>query len=195
MGVELVVIGCSWGGLAALNTIFAGLPVGLDVAIAVAQHRMAQSADGLAGSLQKHSLLPISEAEDKTPIVPGTIYLAPPDYHLIVEPGSFALSTDQAVQYARPSIDVLFESAADSYGDALVGVILTGANDDGAAGLKHVRELGGRAVVQDPSSAVRPEMPAAALATVRSARVLPLESIAPYLVELCRHDVAATGDR
>ena len=185
MAYDLVVIGCSWGGLGALGTIFSKLPPTLDVAIAIAQHRMAQSADCLAVSLQKKSPLPVIDVNDKDPIERGRIYLAPPDYHLIVEQGSFALSTDEVVQYARPSIDVLFESAAESYGERVLGVILTGANEDGATGLAHVKRRGGCAVVQDPSTAVRAEMPKAALAATNVDKVLPLDEIAGFLAQVC----------
>ncbi|MDQ3940037.1 MAG: chemotaxis protein CheB [Actinomycetota bacterium] len=195
MSFELVTIGCSWGGLGALGTIFSGLPGDFGAAIVVAQHRMAQSPDGLALSLQKRSRLPVKDAEDKEPIEPGRIYLAPPDYHLLVEPGSFALSIDKMVQYARPSIDVLFESAADSYGDKLIGVILTGANEDGAAGLARVKQRGGCALVQDPSTAVRSEMPRAALEAVRPDRTMPLQEIGPYLADVCGRTAGDEGVR
>ena len=182
---ELIVIGCSWGGLEACATIFEALPVTFPTPIAVAQHRMIESAGGLAMSMARRGSLPVGDVNDKQLIEPGRIYLAPPDYHLLVEPGSFALSTDEAVQYARPSIDVLFESAADSYGDKLIAVILTGANEDGAAGLARVRDQGGFTVVQDPATAVRAEMPQAALAAIRPHKVLPLDEIGPFLVQLC----------
>ena len=183
MSFDLVVIGCSWGGLQALGEIFSRLPATFDVPIAVAQHRMASSADALARSLEARGPLPVKDAHDKEPIERGNVYLAPPDYHLLVEPGSFALSTDELVQYARPSIDVLFESAADAYRERLIGVILTGANEDGAAGLARVKDQGGVTVVQDPSTAMRREMPDAALAAVRPDKVLPLAEIGPFLVE------------
>ena len=167
-----------------MGEVFSHLPSSFDVPIAVVQHRMATSADALAKALAKRGPLPVIDADDKQPIESGNIYLAPPDYHLLVEPGSFALSTDALVQYARPSIDVLFESAADTYAERLIGVILTGANDDGAAGLARVKDQGGVAVVQDPSTAMRREMPDAALAAVRPDKVLPLEEIGPFIVEL-----------
>jgi two-component system chemotaxis response regulator CheB len=126
----------------------------------------------------------VVEVEDKDLIAPGRVYLAPPDYHLLVEPGSFALSVDERVQYARPSIDVLFESAADAYGERVIGVVLTGANADGAAGLARIAKRGGAAIVQDPETAEAREMPAAALAAA-PATVLPLESIGPHIAELC----------
>jgi two-component system chemotaxis response regulator CheB len=113
------------------------------------------------------------------------VYLAPPDYHLLVERGSFALSVDERVQNARPSIDVLFESAADAYGEGVIGVILTGANQDGAAGLAKIKERGGVAIVQDPSGAERRTMPDAAIAATVADAVLPLDEIGRFIYGLC----------
>ena len=110
------------------------------------------------------------------------MYLAPPDYHVLIEPGRIALSIDEPVSYSRPSIDVLFESAADVYGPRVVAVLLTGANADGSKGLVRVKAAGGYAIVQDPSTAESPEMPAAGIASVPVDRVLPLEQIAAELV-------------
>lgn len=182
---RLVVIGCSWGGFHALREIFAALPANFPVPIVVAQHRLAQGPDGLHTSLQSASKIPIADIMDKEPLLGGAIYLAPADYHTIVEGKFLALSTEEVVQFARPSIDVLFESAANSYGEALIAVILTGANEDGAEGLRRVKELGGYAIVQDPESAIRREMPEAALAKVRPDRTLPLSEIGNALAELC----------
>ena len=128
--------------------------------------------------------LPVADANDKTPIEPGHVYLAPPDYHLLVQPGYFSLSTDDRVHFARPSIDVLFESAADAYRERVVGVILTGANADGAAGLSRIKRSGGVAVVQDPLTAERNEMPGAALAATAADAILPLGEIGPFLYGL-----------
>ena len=129
--------------------------------------------------------LNVCDADDKQPLERGYVYLAPPDYHLLVEGTHLALSVESPVAFSRPSIDVLLESAGEEYGDRCVGVVLTGANDDGARGLARIRELGGAAIVQDPATAERPEMPRAALRAVPDADVLPLEEIAPRLVELC----------
>ena len=186
MAYELVVVGCSWGGLAALGRLLDHLPDGVDLPIVVAQHRGPDALRGaLAATLQRGLARPVLEVEDKDPIAPGRIYLAPPDYHLLVEPGSFALSVDEHVQYARPSIDVLFESAADAYGERVIGVVLTGANDDGADGLARIVARGGAAVVQDPATAEAPEMPKAALAAAPQATVLPLDRIGPHVAQLC----------
>jgi two-component system, chemotaxis family, protein-glutamate methylesterase/glutaminase len=129
--------------------------------------------------------LQVAEAGDKDEIRPGTAYVAAPDYHVLVEPGLLTLSTDEPVLYARPSIDVLFETAAESYRERCIGVVLTGANADGARGLAHIVELGGTAIVQDPETARRDEMPRAALRAAPSARVAPIAGIAPLLVDLC----------
>lgn len=183
---DLVVAGTSWGGLDALRWLLGGLPDDFPVPIVIVQHRSTESSEVMVRMLQSRSSLAISEASDKDVIEPGHVYIAPPDYHLLVEPGSLALSTDEVVHHSRPSIDVAFESAADAYRNRLVGVILTGANTDGSAGLKRIRDEGGVTVVQDPATAARPEMPSAAVAAVKGARILPLRKIAPFLVEICR---------
>jgi two-component system chemotaxis response regulator CheB len=126
----------------------------------------------------------VREVDDKEAIEPRHVYLAPPDYHLLVERGSFALSTDERVQHARPSIDVLFESAADAYGERVIGIVLTGANEDGAAGLARIADRGGLAIVQDPESAERRAMPDAAIAA-GTPTVLPLEEIGPFVAARC----------
>jgi len=182
---DLVVVGTSWGGLQALGTLLEGLPPRFGLPIVVAQHRAPDSSTILVRLLQARSSLVIREASDKDELQPGCVYIAPPDYHLLVERGTVALSTEEAVRYSRPSIDVMFESAADAYGERLVGVILTGANDDGALGLKRIRDGGGAAVVQDPASAERREMPEAAIAAVASAKVLPLEEIGSFMGQVC----------
>ena len=131
------------------------------------------------------------EASDKDELRPGTVYIAAPNYHLLIEGRTLALSTDEPVLYARPSIDVLFESAAESYREQCVGVVLTGANEDGARGLARVFELGGTALVEDPATATRDRMPRAAIAAVPDARVAPVGELAAILVELCSRTVAA----
>jgi two-component system chemotaxis response regulator CheB len=182
---DLIVIGASWGGLHAVGEILSALPAETDAAVVVAQHRANDTVDGgLAGLLEHRAHLPVDDAHDKTSIEPGHVYLAPPDYHLLVQPGYFSLSTDERVHYARPSIDVLFESASDAYRERVVGVILTGANKDGAAGLARIKHAGGVAVVQDPRTAERGEMPDAALAATAADAVLPLDQIGPFLYGL-----------
>lgn len=185
----LIVIGCSWGGFQALREIFQVLPPDFPVPIVVAQHRLAESDDGLHNALQSASQVPIEDVTDKEPLLGGAVYLAPSDYHTLVEGKFLALSTEELVQFARPSIDVLFESAANSYGESLIAVILTGANEDGAEGIARVKELGGYTIVQEPATAVRREMPDAALARVRPNKVLRVEEIGPTLVNLCSSSV------
>lgn len=185
MAYELVVVGASWGGMRAIGVLLSGLPTGFGAAVAIAQHRGVTSTGGLAHVLERTSGLPVKDADDKEPLRPGCVYLAPADYHLLVEPGAFALSIDEHVQFSRPSIDVLFESAADAYGRRAVGVLLTGSNDDGAHGLRAIQRRGGLTIAQDPATAEAPAMPAAAISVGAADKVLPLTAIAPLLVELC----------
>ena len=192
MPFPLVVVGCSWGGLAALRALLAPLPRSLTAALAVAQHRAADSADGMMATvLATETALEVDDAEDKLEMRPGRVYLAPPDYHLLVEPDAFALSVDEHVQSSRPSIDVLFESAADSFGERVIAVVLTGANEDGAAGVARVRARGGLTLAQDPATAERPEMPAAAIATGAVDQVLSLAGIAAVVAERCASEPQA----
>jgi two-component system chemotaxis response regulator CheB len=182
---DLIVIGASWGGLHAVGEILSALPPDTDAAVVIAQHRRADVVEGgLAGLLRLRAMLPVADVEDKAPIERGRVYLAPPDYHLLIEPGYFSLSKDAHVHNARPSIDVLFESAAGAYRERVIGVILTGANADGAEGLAEIKRRGGVAVVQDPGTAERREMPAAALARTAADAVLPLSEIGPFLYGL-----------
>jgi len=184
MGVEVVAIGASWGGLHALERVLEALPADFPSAVVIAQHRRVGTDGALAELLDSHCELGVCEAEDKQALGPGVVLVAPPDYHLLVEPGAVALSVDEPVNFSRPSIDVLLASAADSYGDGAVGVVLTGANADGAAGLARIAARGGTAIVQDPDSAERREMPDAALAATPAARVLALGAIGRLLVEV-----------
>jgi two-component system, chemotaxis family, protein-glutamate methylesterase/glutaminase len=182
---KLAVIGASWGGLHALGRLLAGLDSRCTLSIVIAQHRAVDSPDQVMRRFfEARCPLPASEVNDKDEIEPGHVYIAPADYHTLVEPGHFALSIDAPVMFSRPSIDVLFESAADSYGSELVAVVLTGANDDGSRGMRYVHERGGLTIVQDPSTAERPQMPAAALATGAIDRVLPIEEITLVLNEV-----------
>jgi two-component system, chemotaxis family, protein-glutamate methylesterase/glutaminase len=184
MPYELVVVGTSWGGLAALGRLLDHLPDELDLPIAIAQHRGAGSLEGaLAASLQRRVRRRVHEVDDKDPIERGHVYVAPPDYHLLVERRSFALSLDERVRHARPSIDVLFESAADAYGAGVIGVVLTGANDDGAAGLARIKERGGVAIAQDPATAEAPAMPRAAIKAAAPI-VLAVARIGPCIAEV-----------
>lgn len=179
---ELIVVGASWGGLDALSELLQGLPDELAAAVAIVQHRARDPEPGLFVTiLQRRTSRPVVEVSDKEPIRAGHVYVAPPDYHLLVEPGFFSLSTEERVMYARPSIDVTFESAADAYRESVIGIVLTGANADGAAGLARIKRAGGVAIVQDPRTAVAPAMPEAALLATAADAVLPLSELGPFL--------------
>lgn len=186
MGYALVAIGTSLGGLSALKTLLKCVPKDFPAAIAIVQHRHKESDQSLSAFLQQFTMLPVHEVEDKERIHPGNVYLAPANYHLLVEPGYFSLSVDDPVSYARPSIDVLLESAADAYAKRAIGVLLTGANQDGVQGLSTLKTRGGMTIVQAPDTAESPILPNAAIATVAVDFVLPLLDIAPLLVHLCR---------
>ena len=187
---DIVAIGASWGGLHAIGTVLAGLGPGFGAAVVVAQHRSPDDELELLPELLAHrSGLPVADGGAKDRIVPGEVIVAPAGYHLLVEDGCVELSCDGLVQFSRPSIDVLFESVADDYGRRAIGVVLTGANSDGAHGLAAIARRGGHTVVQDPETSERPEMPRAALAATRPAAVLPLEEIAGHLNSLCCPEV------
>ena len=187
MSYELIAIGASWGGLHAMSALLDGLAPEVDPPIVLAQHRGVDSLrGGLEALLQKHVERPVREPDDKEPIERAHVYVAPADYHLLVENGAFSLSTDERVQFARPSIDVLFESVAAAYAERAIGIVLTGANEDGARGLAAIKAAGGMTVVQDPASAERRFMPEAALALAGGAdAILPVGEIPGLLYELC----------
>jgi two-component system, chemotaxis family, protein-glutamate methylesterase/glutaminase len=183
---QVIVIGTSWGGLDAVSRLLDGLDDAVRQPIVVVQHRSADSEGGaLAGLLRFHTGRTVCDPDDKTELEDYHVYLGPPDYHLLVEHGHVALSTDGPVSYARPSIDVLFDSAADAYGEHAIGIVLTGANADGAAGLARIKDRGGVAIVQEPESSTRRTMPDAAIAATQADAVLPLEEIPPFLYGLC----------
>jgi len=184
MPYELVTIGTSLGGLNALESILNRLAPGFRTPIAVVQHRGVLSTGSLAGTLRRYTDLQVREAQDKEPILPGRITLAPPDYHLMVDGAEYALTTEAPVLFARPSIDVLFQSASDAYGSRLLAILLTGASRDGAAGAAHVKSRGGGLVVQEPASAECSVMPRAAIEAVTPNWVLPVEKIGPLLNHL-----------
>ena len=194
MNYEIVMVGASAGGLDAICLLLASLPADFAMAVAVVQHRSRDS-EALCEVLQDCTELVVEEVMDKSPIEPGHVYLAPPDYHLLVEPGHFSLSTDAPELYSRPSIDVAFESAADAYGPRVVGVVLTGANHDGARGLRRIARHGGHTIVQDPSTAEVAVMPTAALGEVPDAEVLTVPEIAARLDALQRASVAPRKER
>jgi two-component system chemotaxis response regulator CheB len=188
-------MGASNGGLVAFQTILADLPEELPAAVLIVQHRLAEGESRLVELMARHSRLPLVEPDDKDRIVPGHAYLAPAGYHMMVDRGSIALSTDAPIWFARPSIDVLFESVADEYGARAVAVVLTGANQDGAAGADAIRSVGGRVVVEDPESAVSSELPKAALARFRPDAVRPLAGISVLLRQWCNSPRVAVQTR
>lgn len=181
---KAIVIGASAGAVQALSQILPRLPVSYPLPVIIVVHVPA-SPSGLVALFRTKCAIAVREPEDKEPITAGTVYFAPPGYHLLVEDGqSFALSMDEPVLFSRPSIDILFESAADSYREALTGVILTGANEDGAAGAAAIGAAGGTVIVQQPEGAFASAMPSAALARCPAAQALPIEKIADYLVRV-----------
>ena len=192
---DIVVMGASLGGLSAITDVLSRLPGDFSVPIAFVQHRGAHDPDMLIHILRRMTPIPVREPHDKEQIQPGRFYVAPADYHLIVEKGAFSLSTEHAVSYARPSIDVLFETAAEAYGPGVIGVLMTGANHDGANGARRIKECGGRLIVQDPSTAESNVMPRAAIEATTVDRILPLERIAGTLVEWCGNETAHAGSR
>jgi len=191
---SIVVIGTSWGGLAALSKLFGALPGDFPIPIAVVQHRSKESERLLPQLLQDVTDLKICEMDDKDPLLPGTVHLAPADYHALIDEGMVTLTVEDPVRFSRPSIDLLFISAADTYRKGTIGIVLTGANEDGSRGLQHLVKRGGFAIVQDPKNAEIPIMPSAAIKAVPSAEVLSLEGIAARLIELTLEPVH-TGRR
>jgi two-component system chemotaxis response regulator CheB len=192
MRYEAIVIGVSAGGMNALGTILSRLPVDFALPIIIVQHMDPESYDYLTELLDRKCNISVKQAEEKEKIAKGVAYIAPPNYHLLLEEDrTFSLSVDEWVNYSRPSIDVMFESAADVYGKGLVGVVLTGANADGSAGLKKIKRAGGLAIVQDPATAHADVMPKAAIAASKVDYVLPLEEIPELFKELSN---ASRGD-
>jgi two-component system, chemotaxis family, protein-glutamate methylesterase/glutaminase len=183
------VMGASAGALEALSLILPALPEGYSLPVLVVVHQPPDKESILASLLASRCRVDVREAEDKEPVEPGVVYIAPPDYHLLVEKDfHLSLSSEEAVHYSRPSIDVLFETAADAYGEGLLGVVLSGANADGARGLQRIVEAGGGALVQRPDTAFASMMPEAALAACPSALSMTLDEIAAHLVEIA-HEV------
>ena len=191
-GYDVVVIGASWGGLSALRRVLAPLPRAFPLPIVIAQHRDVDAEDELLASLlERHTPLHVVDADDKAPLTPGTVLLGPPGYHVLVtDERCTELTVDEPVQYARPSIDVLFETAADAFGAGTIGVLLTGANADGAAGLAAIGRRGGYTIVQDPADAERGEMPRAALEAFTPDAVVALDEIPSLLGAVCGQERA-----
>jgi two-component system, chemotaxis family, protein-glutamate methylesterase/glutaminase len=182
---EAIVIGASAGAITALSTIFPHLAPDFPLPVFVVVHIPPNTKSILPEIFAPKCRIKIKEAEDKEAIVPGTVYFAPPDYHLLVESnGSLSLSSDEQEIFSRPAINVLFESAADAYGEGLVAVLLTGASHDGTRGLRAVMDAGGRGIIQDPSTAEVQTMPEAALAVCPEIKPTKLEDIGPVLAGL-----------
>ncbi len=180
--VDAVVIGASAGGVEALSILLPALPAETGVSIFIVMHLPRDRPSVLADILSRKCVLPVHEAQDKEPVLPGTVYVAPTNYHLLVDTGpQIALSADDPVHYSRPSVDVLFESAAEVYGERLLGMILTGANEDGARGLAAIKDAGGVTLVQAPDTAVSPTMAMSALALRPADAVLTLTQLADAL--------------
>lgn len=183
--IKAVVIGASAGGVQALLQILPSLPASYRLPVLIVVHVPPDRDNALVSLFQARCQIKVREAEDKEPLLPGVVYFAPSDYHLLVEKdGTLSLSSDELVNHSRPSIDVLLESAADAFGSELVGVILTGANDDGARGLQAVVEAGGVTIVEDPAEAYASAMPAASLRASPSAKAMKVAAIASYVSSL-----------
>lgn len=179
---QLVVIGGSAGSLDALSVILPSLPADFALPVLVVVHLPPARDSVLAEVLQRKCGLIVREADDKEDLRPGLVLLASPDYHLLVEPDArVSFCSDEPQMYSRPSIDVLFESAADALGGGVIGLLLSGANSDGARGLQAIARRGGIALVQAPADAQCPTMPEAALESCPQARAVPLSEIAPLL--------------
>lgn len=179
-----VVMGASWGGLQAFATILAALPRSFPAPVLLVQHQHPGSENRLAWLLDRHCQLPVVSPQDREPIRPGHVYVAPPGLHMLVEPDeTLVFSSGPAVHYSRPALDPLFFSAGVLYGARLTGVILTGANQDGAAGLAYIKQRGGLTLAQSPVSSEAPAMPEAAIKTGAVARILDLEDIGPLLAK------------
>ncbi|HEY0287306.1 MAG TPA: chemotaxis protein CheB [Pseudomonas sp.] len=185
--VDAIVVGASAGGVEALLKIFSPLPKDYRLPIIAVLHLPQERRSQLADVFKSRLSIPVKEADDKETLVPGTLYFASPGYHLSIEEDlSLSFSQEERVHHSRPSIDILFDSAAEVYGPRLAGVLLTGANNDGAWGLARIKEVGGLTVVQNPESAQARAMPEAGLALHTPDYLLPLHDIGQLLVELER---------
>jgi two-component system, chemotaxis family, protein-glutamate methylesterase/glutaminase len=185
MRYEAIVIGVSSGGLKALKLIFSSLPSDFAVPVIVVQHIGPRSENGWINLLIDNCAIPIKEADEKESVATGNIYIAPSNYHLLIEKDkTFSLTIDERVNFARPSIDVLFESAAEAYKEKLIGIILTGANSDGTEGVRRIKEYGGLVIVQDPATAESSYMPASAISAIKPDHILELDQIGDLLIKI-----------
>lgn len=184
MPFPLVVMGASLGALNALHVLLPALPADFSAALILVLHRNKEESGGLIPLLDANCLLPVGFPLDKELILAGHVYVAPPNYHLLVEGDHFAYSVDEPEDHTRPSIDILFESAAEAFGSQVTGIVLTGLKRDGARGLMAIARHHGMTLVQDPSEAVTPEMPLAALAAVPDAKIMTLQQIGQWLATM-----------
>ena len=185
MSYEAIVIGVSSGGMKAMKIMFSHLPKGFKTPIIIVQHISAHSDSQWIQLLNDTYTVDIKEADEKEKIENGKVYFAPPNYHLLIEKNrTFSLTIDKRVNYARPSIDVLFESAAEAYKNKVIGIILTGSNSDGTNGIKRIQECGGLAIVQDPKTAEAAYMPISAISAIQPDYILSLEDIIMLLIKL-----------
>lgn len=182
-----VVVGSSAGGIKALSTVLESLPQNFPLPIVIVQHLHPNSNGYLVHILSGKSALRVKQAEEKEYITAGVVYIAPPNYHLLIEEDrSFSLSLEERVNFSRPSIDVLFDSAVYAYRHQLIGVILTGANSDGSSGLKKIKQVGGYTIVQDPDTAEADAMPRSAIMATQIDKILPVDKIGAHLLNLVK---------
>ena len=182
---EAIVVGSSAGGINALTTILTVLPREFPLPIIIVQHLHPNSESYLAQILGTKCELDVKQADEKEIIANGVVYIAPPNYHLLIEEDrSFSLSVEAPVNFSRPAVDVLFETAIYAYRNKLIGIVLTGANSDGSQGLKKIKQVGGHAIVQEPTTAEADVMPKSAIAATKVDKILPLEQIGPHLLQL-----------
>ena len=185
MSYKAIVIGASAGGFFALKKLITALPIDFSIPILIVQHISPTSDSYMARHLNSLSKLTVKEADEKEAILPGHVYIAPPNYHLLIEEdNTISLSTENKKNYSRPSIDILFETAAYAYGKVLIGIILTGANNDGSSGLLSIKNHGGYCIVQDPSEAEVDTMPISAINNSNPQKILKIEEIASLLIEI-----------
>lgn len=188
MNYEAIVIGVSSGGMHAMSVIFSHLPKDFKIPIIIVQHIGAHSDSEWIKILDHRSQLHIKEGDEKEKIEKGNVYFAPPNYHLLIEKDkTLSLSIEGRVNFARPAIDVLFETAAEAYKNKLIGIILTGSNYDGTNGMKRIKELGGLTIAQDPETAASPFMPASAIAAMQPDYILSLEDIIELLKKIAKY--------
>lgn len=187
MKYRAVVIGVSAGGMNALGKILPALPGDFPLPLIVVQHISPQSDNYMIRHFDQQSQIRVKEADEKEKIKPGHAYFAPPNYHLLIEEDhTFSLSVEERINFSRPSIDVLFETALDAYCSSLIGIILTGANNDGSKGLKLIKDCGGLTIVQDPQEAEVPAMPEAAIKLSMPDHILKVGQIAPFLIRIVK---------